>query len=376
MPTLPSAIHGRVFMPQTSTILHTLAAIAALAAALPPAHAQVETPRQKAIREFFDGKAALPVPPDAGGARILIVGDGIPDDKANPMDAPAIRIEIGGGGQLIFVPAQTPAQALELPVVSEGFASDQDIKGPITPLVRALEAATYHERENATEALLRLPPARLADVVAALKAEKDEEAVSRLTDVAAHLYLKPRTYLKARPSVLGVWSAGHEPALLGLKFEPQKARVKPGEEETMTVLVTEIQAGFPARQTLREGDRIVAIAGKGFPGEMSNDGFRERIAALWPGVPVPMLVLRDGKMLELPVQTTCVPLSKPDLSSFDVSMEISNMVAARQMAVTAFLESITGKKDQASARGATGGAPNSWGDNVLIPVPDGFVPRQ
>ncbi len=313
-----------------------------------------------------------PIPADGRGQVIAVQGG-------------AVRILVGNDGQLIVVPvmpADVTPENMDLPLVSAGFANDADVKGGIGPLVEKLEAASYRDREEASEALLRLPPGRLPEVVEALKKEKDEEAIARLTDVAAHLFLKPRTNLKARESVLGVWGNRHDPALLGLKFEPQKTKIKPTDEaETMTVMVMEIQPGFPAMQTLRAGDRIVAIDGKGFPGDMTSEGFRDRIGGLWPGAATPLLVLRDGKVVELKVQTTCVPLPRAEMQAYEISNEISNMIARRDYAVNAFLESIRGRKDQASARAQEVRSSVDFGSSDHsserpIPAPSGGFERQ
>jgi hypothetical protein len=283
-------------------------------------------------RIVLPGKAAVPQNIDEP---ITIVPFVVPNGVDPPM-----RVFLGGDGRLVVV--QGEQLKIDLPIVSAGFANDQDLTGPITPLIKALEDASYQQRKIASEALMRLPPGRLNEVVEALQKEKDEEAVARLTEVAAHLYLKPRTYLKARTSVLGVWNNHRDPSLLGIRYQPDKVKIGSDEKETMTVMVTELQPGFPAMQTFRAGDRIVAINGEGFPPEMPDGAFRERIAGLWPGSVTPMVVLRDGKLVELGVQTTCVPISD--------SLPAELMIEQRNASLAAFLESLKRPKDQTSAR--------------------------
>jgi hypothetical protein len=271
-----------------------------------------------------------------------------------------MQIIVGANGQLILVPAQNSGP-VELPIVSNGFADDQNIAGPITPLVQALEAASYQTRQAASEALMRLPPERLQEVVETIKTEKDEEALARLTDVAAHLFLKPRTYLKSRTSLLGVWYAHHDPSLLGVKFEPGKVRLPEADEaDTMTVLVTEIEPGFPAMQTLHAGDRIVAINGEGFPIDMQDDGFRARVTALWPGAEAAMVVLREGKLVEVKVQTTCVPLELAAEPQEPVVLEqlklnrTAQLINDRTMALATFMQTLKPQeKNQTSAKAQT-----------------------
>jgi hypothetical protein len=252
-----------------------------------------------------------------------------------------VRVLVGPNGQLLLLPENTAD--IDLPIVSDGFANDKDVAGPIAPLVKALEAASYQDRRAASEALLRLPPGRLPEIVAAVKQERDEEALARLTEVAAHVYLKPRTYLSVRTSLLGAWFNHHDPSLLGVRFllDPLKIR-DTDDAATMTVLVTEIQPGFPAMQTLRTGDRIVAINGEGFGGDIADTAFRDRIAALWPGSVVPMLVFREGKLLELGVQTTGMPLKGGDIPEV--------LLDRRSASLQIFLQSLKApEKDQTSA---------------------------
>jgi hypothetical protein len=245
--------------------------------------------------------------------------------------------------QIIAVPEPFADSPADLPIVNTGFANDQNISGPITPLVKALESPVFAERQDANLALLRLPPDRLPDVVNALANESDAEAIERLTQVAAHLYLKPRTWLRTRTSLLGVWFQEPGLTMLGVKFKMDPVKLKPEDTTpTMTVVVTEIQPGFPALQTLRNGDRIVAVGGIGFPLDIppdDSDYFRTRVAALWPGGVALMTVLRDGQLLGLEVQTTGLPLNGPATPTA--------MVNRRTAALNAFLETLkTGDKSQ------------------------------
>jgi len=253
------------------------------------------------------------------------------------------NIRVQGGVLILNGPAapDLPFSPDQLPIVNEGFANDKDVAGPITPLVDALHSSNYAAREDATEALLRLPPARLDQVVEALSKTTDPESIERLTQAAAHLYLKPRTLLKTKTSLFGVWFVQPSLALLGMKFRMDPVRLNPKDEDpTMTVMVTEIQPGFPATQTLRNGDRIIAIGGVGFPGNLAPEDsayFRTRVAALWPGAVVPMTILRGGKVQEIGVQVAGLPVSGPSTPD--------QMVQLRAAALDAFLHSLkTGDK--------------------------------
>jgi hypothetical protein len=245
---------------------------------------------------------------------------------------------------IIEVQDETADADADLPMVNSGFTNDQDVAGPIAPLVVGLRATGFAERATAQEALLRLPPERLKDVVEALSHETEPEAIERLTQVAAHLYLKPRTLLRTKVSLLGLWFAEPSVSMLGIKFKMDPVKLKPQDvDPLMAATVTEIQVGFPAMQTLRNGDRIVAIGGVGFPPNVPPEDttyFRGRIADLWPGGVVTMAILRDGKLMGVDVQITGLPLDGPSSPT--------EMVAQREAVLRAFLQTLkTGEKGPA-----------------------------
>lgn len=258
-------------------------------------------------------------------------------------------------GQIVPLPplllpdvAVVPAQ---LPMVNEGFADDQDVSGPLAPLIAALRSTTFAEREAATRTLLRLPPPRLKDVVDALAVESDAEAIARLTQVAGHLYLKPRTSVRMLDSFLGGWFKQPNPlartCMLGTKFKLEWVKLHPTDTApTMTVVITELQPGFPAAQTLINGDRIITFDGKGFPGDLSVDDrshFQKRVFDLWPRQMVPVSLLRDGKVLELPVQLAGMPGAG--------AMDLAEQVDLRGTELARFLARLkTGEKTQTAAR--------------------------
>jgi hypothetical protein len=223
---------------------------------------------------------------------------------------------------------------VDLPIVNHGFSNDQDVQGSISPLVDALRAESFAQRVNAQETLLRLPPARLKDIVAAMGREKDAEAVERLTQVAAHLYLKPRTTLQTKASLLGLWHAEPSLSMLGMKFKMDLLKLQPTDPEpVMTVMVTEMQPGFPIMQTLRNGDRIVALGGAGFPVDLPLEDST--------GGMVAMTILRDGKLLKVHVQVTGLPVDGPTSPA--------DLVSQRDAALQAFLQTLkTPETKQAS----------------------------
>ena len=227
---------------------------------------------------------------------------------------PVLPPEIAPLPAPLLLPEIVEAPAL-LPVVNDGFADDQDVSGSLAPLIAAVRSPTFGEREAGTRALLRLPPRRLDEIVRALAVESDSEAIARLTQAAGHLYLKSRTSLRMQDSFLGAWFKRPNPlattCMLGTKFKLELIKLRPADAEpTMTVVLTELQPGFPAAQTLINGDRIVTFDGKGLPGDWPVDDrvqFQKIVLGLWPRQFVPVTILRDGKFLEVQVQLAGMP---------------------------------------------------------------------
>ena len=214
-------------------------------------------------------------------------------------------IQNGAGGLIIqgnMLPEPNLVAPPDFPIVSDGFAIDKDVEGPITPLVEALRSPEYFERQRATMALMRLPPKRLTDVERALEQESDSEAIARLSEVAEHLYLKPRTAIH-QPSLLGIWFKQPMIPLLGVRFKLEPVRLRSTDENlTMSVLVMEVQAGFPAAQELETGDRIVGIGGKRFPITMDDNAFPAMVKQYDPGSLVNLQLMRDGKVEDVTIQ--------------------------------------------------------------------------
>lgn len=227
-----------------------------------------------------------------------------------------------------------------LPIVNDGFANDQDVPGSLNPLIKDLRSPTFAQREAATRALLRLPPARLPDIVTALIAEPDAEAIARLTQVAAHLFLKPRTSVRMQDSFLGVFLRRPNPlatsCMLGTKYKLEPIKLRPSDaESTMTVVITDLQPGFPAAQTLINGDRLVTFNDKGFPSDLPPDDhvhFPKRVSELWPAQLVPVTLLRDGKFLDMQVQLAGMPGND--------TVTLSEYVDLRNLELTRFLASL------------------------------------
>jgi hypothetical protein len=131
----------------------------------------------------------------------------------------------------------------------------------------------------------------------------------------------------------------------------------------------ELQPGFPAAQDLRTGDCILAIAGQPFPAEMATDAgiftdnaqdaffienatrqrqdvakvmFQERIRAVRPGSVASFTILREGKVIDIPVQLAAVPAISRDT--------LSTLVDLRNQLMHNFVDSLkTGEDPQSVA---------------------------
>jgi hypothetical protein len=214
--------------------------------------------------------------------------------------------------------ADTPPP--ELPARDRRFASDAQYAGPLDPLVAALRAPQFEARQAATTSLLRLSPDRLPEVRSALAAEADVEASARLMQVAIHLFLKARTPLEGRASLLGI----------KLNLEPVRIDARKPDDLRMSVAVAELQPGYPAAQELRVGDRLIAIDGTRFPIDLDIDQFRAMVTNRPPGQVLPFTIIRNGKQIEVPVQLA--GLSAAGALSIDRAIEERNLALARFMA--------------------------------------------
>jgi membrane-associated protease RseP (regulator of RpoE activity) len=121
----------------------------------------------------------------------------------------------------------------------------------------------------------------------------------------AHLYERPaRTGVLAMLALACFVLAGcassktpQQRSWIGGEYKP----VKHLEDGSRGLLVTGLRTNTPAaRSGLREGDLILRAAGK--PIE-KLPAFQDIIDAAQPGTSVPMSVLRDGTVLDLPVRT-------------------------------------------------------------------------
>jgi len=242
---------------------------------------------------------------------------------------------------VIIRPAELPqAQAAIAPELIEprdrNYASDVVYAGTLDPLVKALGSLDFAERQQATQTLLRLSPNRLPEVRSALARETNAEAVARLTQVAAHLFMKARTPLEGTSAIMGVM------------FNPEVIRPDPKSAEMrFSIAVMDLLPGYPAAQDLRVGDRLIAVDGQRFPEALAAEIDQEadmNIRALFttmvsshkPGSVVPFMVIRNGQQIEVSVQLAGLS-----------GMDKNTLRTGRLMAVEQFTASLkTGLDDK------------------------------
>jgi PDZ domain len=216
---------------------------------------------------------------------------------------------------LLTVVCATFAAAADLPPATTG-PSD-----PVATLIRQLHALRYAARESATFDLLRLPPDHRAAIENALAHETDPEAATRLERVAVHLLMKAHTSLGGDIGVLGI-----SLQMEGVQLDPKRPTVQ------MTVLVMKTQPGFPAAEELEPCDRILGINGERFTLQTSADDFRRKINDTPPGTVAQISVLREGKILELPVRVA-------GLRTEDAPL-LKSIVDQRDALITSYTESL------------------------------------
>jgi hypothetical protein len=205
-----------------------------------------------------------------------------------------------------------PELAVELPNLSSlaarfrPFHSDIRLPGSIDSLVADLHDAQFDVRTDAMDKLLHLGPERLSDVRDALAREKDPEAAARLTAVAAHLFLKNFTVLDGNSSLLGIKLGLELIRVAPVSGHPQNSDGAEADLR-MSVVVAELQPGYPAAQDLHIGDRLIAIDGERFPIDMTIDDFKKAVTTRRPGSLVNFTIIREGRQLQVPVQLAGLP---------------------------------------------------------------------
>jgi S1-C subfamily serine protease len=104
--------------------------------------------------------------------------------------------------------------------------------------------------------------------------------------------------------------------ITGLSFEANTESEGP-DAGRVSIGVTEVQPGFPAAQALFPGDRILGIDGEMFGKSMDWNQFRTIVTSHMAGTTVHFAVLRDGKTLDVAVQTVFLAPSEKVQAAMD-----------------------------------------------------------
>ncbi len=236
-----------------------------------------------------------------------------------------------------------------------GFKSDIPFAGGLQPLVEALRSPQFRIRDQATQTLLHLKPQRLSELTEALARETDPEAATRLTQVAAHLFLKNMTPLQGHASLLGI----------KLNLDLVHPDLEKPDALRMSVAVAELQPGYPAAQDLRVGDRLLAMDGKPFPIDMAIDDFRSQVMTRPPGSIVRFTLIRDGHQIDVGVQLAGLP-EVPGAQPGVVNMtSIESAIDQRNEALAQFLAGLKTSVKEAPLVVADNSPPGGQMDNIL-----------
>lgn len=172
-------------------------------------------------------------------------------------------------------------------------------------LVKQLGSESYEVREHALNELLRDETLEEERVFALYTLCETEEQRQRLREVAMH------HMLRAVVDAIGKEVAAEEQwvgGALGIRTDALTPAQLP-ELKLSAIRVTKRLPGFPAYETLRQDDLIVAIQGQLLPafndGESVRDEFGRVVKGLGMGKKARMTVVRGGERIDINVELTC-----------------------------------------------------------------------
>ncbi|HWP41492.1 MAG TPA: hypothetical protein VNL70_11240, partial [Tepidisphaeraceae bacterium] len=197
------------------------------------------------------------------------------------LDEPATQVSQAVDGQ----PKLRPARPPQPPRAAE----------QIRTLLDQLADSNSQVRERAVEALMDLGAEdlpTLAKVVQACGPLRPSQRAA-LRDIVTHVFIASVPY-EADPAGAG---------FLGLSWVPDE----PDNPQEGGVPVARRLPGFIAYRMLREGDVIKGIARHGREEMVSTSTFAEMIKAIGADQTITFLVVRDGKLMRVPVRLSARP---------------------------------------------------------------------
>jgi|GEM_PF-3175556 len=172
--------------------------------------------------------------------------------------------------------------------------------------VGSLASDQWKNRQQAERSLLSIKGFVLPQLAAAMVKAKNPEQRDRLLRICMQLYLRQFNWLH------------HGSAFIGVEFiaKPLELRKRGIPQWIAAVAVVRTVAGFPGGLYLRENDLILGINGHKIPAYNTAAAFRVEIQQHQPGSVITLLLLRNGKMIKVPVPLTGIasdPLAAQEL---------------------------------------------------------------
>jgi C-terminal processing protease CtpA/Prc len=200
---------------------------------------------------------------------------------------------------------QSATQPADLPSALADPAREQQIRQWLTEL--ADPQATVRGRTR--EELMGLKAKELATLRAAIQETKSLEPsqAAVLREIVTQVYLAGRPYERS------------DSGFIGIRMDPD------GPE----AIVEGRLPGFPGYRWLRNGDVIVDIGERPMPQPMGQTAFIMAISNLKPGTTVHLKVLRQGKMIQVPVRLDARPAAKLDEDDAEYKLRVDAMMDQR-----------------------------------------------
>jgi hypothetical protein len=163
--------------------------------------------------------------------------------------------------------------------------------------VTDLASDRWRKRRLAERRLLSAKGFILPQLAAAMVHAKNPEKRDRLLRICMQLYLRQFNWLH------------HGSAFIGVEFiaDPLELRKHGRPEWIPAVAVVRTVTGFPGGLYLRDNDLIIGINGHKIPAYNTAAAFREEIQRYQPGSKVALLLLRNGKLLNVSLRLAGIP---------------------------------------------------------------------
>jgi hypothetical protein len=190
--------------------------------------------------------------------------------------------------------AQTqPVEAADIPPQADAMGrpvvpvtpSEPDVPEALTgdaAVLAALDAADFHERDEATRALLQDATRGVAALKAMYRAAESPEARHRVLGVLRHRFLAEQAEAMFPGGGHGAIGVSHRAYAGG-------GGASPGAEVVSTL------PGFPGHAVLHRGDVITAVEGRPLAGDEGVEVLSQRVRQMRHGEAIGLTVERSGR---------------------------------------------------------------------------------